>query len=246
MRNKASRIHPAATRLLTLGVISMVAKSIRAASFGAAVTVLGALSCAGSAEAAVYQGSWDPGYGGIFPDLGWSASASFDVPTSCLTQGNGTYGVSGACAGFSVLSAQLDFYNMASTSTILESFNLNKSVTVTGVQIAGNQLVGVDTVNFASVVPIGGSRSIAGGGAYAFSLILYNGTLAQLNYLSPVNESPGCVQYPSAGTDCGSSKNFARGVITAVPEPETYALMLAGLGAIGWVARRRSQQNATA
>ena len=81
MRNKASQIHPAATRLSALEVISMVAKSIRAASFGAAVTVLGALSCAGSAEAAVYQGSWDPGYGGIFPDLGWSASALFDVPT---------------------------------------------------------------------------------------------------------------------------------------------------------------------
>ena len=29
--------------------------------------------------------------------------------------------------------------------------------------------------------------------------------------------------------------------VTAVPEPETYALMLAGIGAIGFIARRRQQ-----
>lgn len=28
-------------------------------------------------------------------------------------------------------------------------------------------------------------------------------------------------------------------VVTAIPEPETYALMLSGLGVLGWVARRR-------
>ena len=32
-----------------------------------------------------------------------------------------------------------------------------------------------------------------------------------------------------------------RGFLAAVPEPETYALMLAGLGALAWVAKRRQQ-----
>lgn len=31
-------------------------------------------------------------------------------------------------------------------------------------------------------------------------------------------------------------------VMAAVPEPETYAMMLAGLGMIGFAARRRSAQ----
>jgi hypothetical protein len=39
------------------------------------------------------------------------------------------------------------------------------------------------------------------------------------------------------------SSETGQDLVTAVPEPSTYALMLAGLAGIGFVARRRSKSN---
>ena len=49
--------------------------------------------------------------------------------------------------------------------------------------------------------------------------------------------------YQVSGTGTGSAGGFytLSSTVTPVPEPETYALMLAGLGAMGFVARRRRQ-----
>ena len=49
----------------------MSVKRVRAASVGAAIAALGALAGAGSAQAAVYTGNWDPAYGAPFASLGW-------------------------------------------------------------------------------------------------------------------------------------------------------------------------------
>jgi len=57
--------------------------------------------------------------------------------------------------------------------------------------------------------------------------VQFKGTFTSISWTNPVYEN-------WYGFDVGVA-----GVAAAVPEPETYALMLAGLAAVGFVARRR-------
>jgi hypothetical protein len=49
------------------------------------------------------------------------------------------------------------------------------------------------------------------------------------------------VQFMTGVNDTQKTGNLLSQTIPAIPEPETYAMMLAGLGLLGVVARRRRQ-----
>ncbi|HKO67501.1 MAG TPA: PEP-CTERM sorting domain-containing protein [Burkholderiaceae bacterium] len=215
-------------------MVTVRVKSVLSLLLLSAATALGS---AGSAQAATYTGNWDPVYGGIFPELGWTASGLFEVPESCLAIGtDNNIPISGRCAGFDVLSAEVSFYNVADPGTVLNSYALDPNVIVNGINLTGGDLSGIDTGFFDFFVS---ELPIAGNGQYGFSLILFGGNLAQLIFANPAQTSPGCAFLPVPGASCGISANPAIGEFAPVSEPATLALMLAGLGAIGFAARRR-------
>lgn len=69
-----------------------------------------------------------------------------------------------------------------------------------------------------------------------------NVSFAQLAYLDTAigdSLSNGGTNWSIAGLNAGDSLSIT---VAAVPEPETYALLLSGLGMVGWLSRRRKPQ----
>lgn len=77
----------------------------------------------------------------------------------------------------------------------------------------------------------------------AFASVSYTSTGPMLFQVSLVD---GKILVNVDGDGTGAGTDLTLTVTTSVPEPETYAMMLAGLGLLGFVARRRQQKHSQA
>ena len=82
-----------------------------------------------------------------------------------------------------------------------------------------------------------------GGTTYAYSAANLPTTMHSTLLFDTGNTSgPSLLKFSSAPVANNSGAVIDNVSVTAIPEPETYALMLAGIGFVGFMARRRKQQ----
>src|SRR5437762_1606581 len=74
------------------------------------VLAAGLLLLAGSANAIIFVGNWDPSFGTSHPDLGFRGQSTFDVSDGCLMS-PGFHSDNGDNCIITLLSASLDLYN---------------------------------------------------------------------------------------------------------------------------------------
>lgn len=194
-----------------------------------------ALTCAMSAQAIVYRGAWDPAFGDAFPDLGWNGNGKFYLPDACAGM-SGTVFNSDPCSSgtMSVLSANVGFYSLSDPGNPAYQETLvfgTPTMAINSMTITDGVLTGVDGTflyTVASTLPIAG-------GPYTDFRLFFANDVAGMFYFS---HPPGGI--PTWGvSDYNPPDGTPFIIFTPVPEPGTYALMFAGLAAVGFVASRR-------
>ena len=179
---------------------------------------------------------------------GSSSSADLDVISATVLYDAGTdlFKLTGTMSGA-----------IGSTATGFYVWGVNR-----GAGTAGFAANGIDGVRFDRVVILrpDGSGSIGGGPALPSGSVTISGNTItgvvsgsllpstgfnKLDYTWNLWPRDGAFSGFAAIADFAPDNANFTSTAGVVPEPETYALMLAGLGIVGWSARRRSSRRAS-
>lgn len=231
-------------------------KNALASSAIAAAALLGAAS---PAQAIVYVGNFDPAFGAPFTDLGWRGTAEFVIPDACAGKTGKFQNLSfdDACGrlGFYMPNARVEFYSLADPLKTLETLDFGLLAFVNSITLitptgaaSPTKLTGVTTAysigrpGTSTPAKIFTPGNLVG---KTFNFYLkFDGGVASMAYSD--NESPIFCTYSPKNCKFSSTneKDVAKVSFTQVglvPEPGTFALVLAALGALGLCSRRRSK-----
>jgi len=106
---------------------------------------------------------------------------------------------------------------------------------VTGILSVTSDLTASWSLGLGSVTNLSPAQNTSQGGAW--SLANPFGSMQVSKLVFETTLGGGC----EAGT-CTNPSDYVLSSVAAIPEPSTYALMIAGLGAVGFVARRRARR----
>ncbi len=232
---------------------NLLSKSLLCASLGV-FTVLTILPQ--QAEAGPVRVRFTPIFGAPFDNLDWGGVV--DINDGTCTDTGTVFNLVGPCAGqFTFDSATLtltDWDNPLNTESIALIPSSSQIQLVQRTGLTPETFQGAYATPFAPVQGTIEKAKVDGQGAW-FSLVLLGGDQVQLYWFSrnpgSYFESPslytacgktGDNLVPQFDIRCGTSSTTAIAIFQPVPEPSTYALLAAGLGAIGFVARRRARR----
>ena len=215
----------------------------------AAIAALGVVSAlafapgiAGAAET-TFSGFTDGCFGVACIPPATPITATQSITTGGLTYSNSTFSVTTA-AGFLSLGGSpgspnvdnLGSFSLSGTPFSYNGTKFNMGITFTGPAfIVPGQIVITGSA-------LGTVTSTDNGGVF----VDFDNTLQRIT----VGEGPSAKQFDFWINDFSVTPGRTVGVtgsilaFTAVPEPDTYAMMLAGLGLMGFIARRRKQKTA--
>ncbi len=217
--------------------------TVLAPNWARGLTQVIALVCAftaGSAQAAVYTGVWDPAYGAPFTNLGWRGSAHYTVPNSCEPTGTADVDNATACAGAAVVtSAEVEFYDVtAGGQPTLATLVFDPLSLVIGTlryldgELAQLVTSASNVVNPAVNLSAFGVASTAG----FFLQFALDGP--HLGWIDCGPESDGCQRGSNDSVNFAPRFAISR-VTTAVPEPGS--LWLSGLALLALCRLRRAK-----